>query len=99
MKTLLVRYRTHLDHADANARAIEAVFDEVAAKQPEGLRYAALRLPDGTFVHLAQVPGDGPSPLAEIDAFRAFQAGLRDRCSEPPVVQELELVGSYRVFR
>jgi len=36
-------------------------------------------------------------PLAfEIKAFGEFQAGIRDRCDEPPVAQAFTEVGSYR---
>lgn len=96
MKTILVRYRTHPVQADANARAIEAVFRELAARQPAGVRYTALRSADGTFVHLAALAAG--ATLTDLDAFRTFQAGLKTRCVEPPVAQELAIVGSYRLF-
>ena len=31
-------------------------------------------------------------------AFGEFQAGIRDRCDEPPVQQAFTEVGSYRFF-
>ncbi len=36
------------------------------------------------------------SPILEIRAFGEFQAGIRERCDEPPVAQAFTEVGSYR---
>jgi hypothetical protein len=41
----------------------------------------------------------GPAnPLAALSAFRAFTAGIQARCEAPPVVQELQAIGAYRLF-
>jgi len=97
MKTLMVRYKTAEEHADTNARLVRAVYDELRAESPAGLRYATYRLADGvTFVHLATHAVDA-SQLTRLPAFKAFQAGLPARCVEPPVVNELLLVDSYGV--
>ena len=55
--------------------------------------------PDGdvTFVHIVRSERD-PSPLLTVKAFGDFQAGVRDRCDEPPVRQAFTEVGSYRFF-
>jgi hypothetical protein len=99
MKTTMVRYRTTEAYADANQAAIRAVFAEVRARAPRGLRYACHRLPDGvTFVHIAtlQTPvTEGPHPLTSLPAFRAFQAALAGNCDEPPVATELHPFESY----
>ena len=47
-----------------------------------------------TFIHLADTDGAG-SPLTGLAAFKAFQAGIRERCDEPPVLSELSEVGSF----
>ena len=44
---------------------------------------------------MASVEGER-NPLAESEAFARFQADVRDRCEEPPVVTELHEVGAYR---
>jgi len=54
MKRMLIRYKAKPDRADENERLIEAVFEELHAKAPDGVRYAALRLADGSFVHLVE---------------------------------------------
>lgn len=93
---IVVRYTPKAERADENQTFVEAVFAELAATDPGGLRYATLRLADGTFVHIADVQGD-TNPLQETAAFAAFQQGLGDRCEEGlgPNPQEAIVVGSY----
>jgi hypothetical protein len=96
MRTIMVRYKTQEGQADANEALVRAVFDELRARGPGGLRYASYRLADGaTFVHIATIDGSGESPLASLPAFRAFLSGIKARCSEQPVVTELAPVDSY----
>lgn len=95
MKTLMVRYKTHPEHADTNARLIHAVFDELRSLTPDGIRYTTYRLADGvTFIHLASHAHD-PSRLTSLPAFKAFQANIKERCAEPPLVTELSILDSY----
>ena len=48
-------------------------------------------------MHIANLEtASGENPLAELDAFKAFQNAIRERCEEPPVVTELHEVGAYR---
>jgi hypothetical protein len=94
MKTIMVRYKTSPTHAEANATLIHAVFDELRRHAPGGLRCASYRLADGvTFIHIATHGTD--NPLTALPAFKAFQAQLKDRCVELPVVSELAALDSY----
>ncbi len=96
MRQVMVRYKVKPDRAAENEALVRAVYEELAASEPEGLRYATYRLEDGvSFVHLATFDGEH-NPLAETAAFARFQADVRDRCEQPPVVTELHEVGSYR---
>ena len=96
MKATIVQYRTTPESAEENQRLVAAVYAELAATDPGGLRYATFRLDDGvTFVHVATV--DGENPLPQTAAFRAFQAGLPDRCVTGPAPSGATLVGSYGV--
>ncbi|MDB4964917.1 MAG: hypothetical protein JWN44_606 [Myxococcales bacterium] len=96
MKTIMVRYKTSEAHGSANEALVRAVFEELRAKAPAGLRYATYRLADGvTFVHIATVESTADNPLVTLPAFKAFQQALKDRCVEPPVVTEMSVVGSY----
>jgi hypothetical protein len=53
MKHTVVRYKTKPDTAQENEHLIKAVFEELRAKSPSDIRYLALRLNDGTFIHSA----------------------------------------------
>jgi len=98
MKQVMVRYRVQPERVAENEELVRAVYRELAEIDPEGLRYATFKLADGvSFMHLAETDGEH-SPLPGLAAFKRFQAGIRERCEEPPVVTELSEVGSYRLF-
>ena len=97
MRRVVVRYRVRPDRVEENERLVRAVYEELAAVQPEGLRYATVKLDDGvTFVHVAV--HETENPLPGLASFRAFTEGVAERCDEPPVVSTAELVGSYRLL-
>lgn len=99
MKRILIRYKTKPERTEENARLIEQVFRELKAKSPEGVRYLALKLGDGTFVHFVTVETeDGASPIAGLEAFRSFQSGIKERCLEPPQAGDATIVGNYRML-
>ena len=78
MRRTVIRYRTKPDMADRNAELVAAVFAELKAAQPEGLRYLSLRLEDDTFIHFVETAADdGSSPLPKLAAF----AGIPERHS------------------
>lgn len=93
-RQVMVRYRVHADRVEENLALVRAVYAELALLAPPDFRYATYQLADGvSFVHLAT--SDGPPPLTQLTAFHDFQAGIADRCAEPPVVTEVQVVGSY----
>jgi hypothetical protein len=99
MQQRLIRYKTKPDMGDKNAELISAVFAELKAAHPEGIRYLSLRLEDDTFIHLVETAtDDGASGLTKLAAFQAFQSGVRDRCLEPPLVRSVAIVGNYRML-
>jgi hypothetical protein len=98
MKQVVVRYKVRPDAAGENQRLIEQVFAELQKKSPAGVRYVALRLNDGTFVHFSMTE-DGAPPIPGLDAFGAFQSGIKERCIEPPQQVDATIVGSYQMLR
>jgi hypothetical protein len=85
--------------ADRNAELVAAVFAELKAAKPDGVRYLTLRLEDDTFLHVVEAAAeDGSSPIPKLAAFAAFQDGIRDRCIEPPLVRAVGIVGNYRML-
>jgi hypothetical protein len=97
MKRTVIRYKTKPEATEQNQRLIEDVFAELQSKSPGGVRYMALRLGDGSFLHLVET-GEGENPLPGMDAFRRFQSGVRERCVELPQLSEATIVGSYRML-
>ncbi len=98
MRQVMVRYRVAADRAEENEALVRAVYDELRATEPAGLRYATFKLEDGvSFIHIAESE-EGHNPLSEVRAFAEFQAGISDRCEEAPVVSALTEVGSFRLF-
>jgi hypothetical protein len=99
MSLLVVTYRARPDRADDNQGQVEAVFSELAASTPDGLRYACLRLADDQFVHLAELAGQ-ENPLPTLDTFGRFSATVAARCvpGHEPNAQPARLVGNYRLF-
>ena len=99
MRRTLIRYKTRPEAADRNAELISAVFAELKAANPDGVRYLSLRLDDDTFIHLVEAATeDGSTPIPKLPAFGAFQNGIRERCVEPPLVREATIVGDYRML-
>jgi hypothetical protein len=91
----MVRYKVKPEQAARNEELVRAVYDELRRTGPEGLRYATFKLDDGvSFVHLSDADADS-NPLSDVEAFKAFQDGIRERCEEPPVVSDLTEVGSF----
>jgi hypothetical protein len=100
MGKVVVRYKVKPEQVEENERLIGRVYAELAETAPDGFRYATFRLEDGvSFVHIASIEtADGSNPLRGIAAFAEFGRDIADRCDEPPVAQDSELVGSYGFF-
>jgi hypothetical protein len=100
MKQQMVVYKTKPEHNAENEHLLEAVFAELQAKKPEGVRYVAAKLPDDTYVHLVftDTPDGAPSPLSQLDAFRAYQADVRTRLQAPPTTGDATIIGDYRML-
>ena len=98
MKRTLVRYKIKPEQVQENARLIKLVFQELKAKSPDGARYVVLQLGDGTFVHFATVEStDGAHPITSLEAFRAFQSGIKERCMDLPQSGDATILGNYRM--
>lgn len=98
MKRVMVRYKVKPDRAEANEQLVRAVYAELARTEPDGLRYATLKLDDDvTFVHLAETEAPHDQ-LPKLKAFQEFRKDLGERCVEPPVATELSEIGSFRLF-
>src|SRR2546423_15283674 len=78
MRRTLIRYKAKPELADRNAELVAAVFAELKAAAPDGVRYLTLRLEDDTFIHLVEAAAeDGSSPIPKLQGVRTFQDGIR----------------------
>jgi hypothetical protein len=91
----MISYTVRPGHGEENEALVRDVYAELERARPAGLRYATFKGDDGlTFTHIAWSEAD-VSPLPALEAFRAFQAELRDRCAVPPVVTHVDEVGTF----
>ena len=97
MKTNIVRYRTHPQHAEENAALVREVFAALERARPSGLHYKAFRAVDGvSFLHVVSVDETlAAHPLTSLPAFQAFVADIRRRCEEAPANAAVTVVGRY----
>jgi len=97
MPTVVVRYRTKPERADENQELVEKVFAELNSMDDTGFSYISLRLEDGvSFMHVVVEHDTGSTTsLADVPAFRAFTAGMAERCDEQPVASGARIVASH----
>jgi hypothetical protein len=96
---MMVRAKVRADSAAEVEAAARAMFAAIEKAQPQGVRYASCLLPDGvTFVALLALDDGGGNPLPAVPEFRQFQDDLKDWVAEPPALEPLTVVGSYRLF-
>lgn len=93
---VMIRWKIKPDQVERELALLRAVYEDMHAVRPEGLRYATFQLDDGvTFVDVAEMAG-GPGVLQQVEAFQRYRATLDERCDEPPAVTVLHEVGAYR---
>ena len=94
----MVQYQAKRDRADENQQLLEAVFDNLEERAPEGFIYRAFRLDDGARFIQVLVDQDAGEPhsIEDLPAFRAFVADLGNRRAVPPELSSATIVGRYR---
>jgi hypothetical protein len=92
----MIRYKLKPDEAERGLESIRAVYEELEAVQPDGLREATFQLEDKvTFVSFVEL-ADDPGVLQQLKAFQRYRTTLDERCEEPPVTAVLHEIGAYR---
>lgn len=90
-RVTMVRYAVKTDRAAENEALSRAVFEELRATAPRGVGYGLFRNGDD-FVHLfVNLRDDSSDAVTELASFKAYQAGLLDRCVTPPQPTRLSL--------
>ena len=99
MSVLLVRQKVKdgsVEEAEAAVHALFATFDRVGL---EGVRYASTRVVDSsTFVILFELAEGIEDPRMAIPEYLQFLEQLKGWVDGPPVIEQLEVVGSYNLF-
>jgi hypothetical protein len=99
MSVRMVRAKIKPDKIAEMEKASEEMFAAIEAAQPQGVRYASCKLPDGeTYVILLELDDDEDNPLLAVPAFMEVQGNVKNWIAEPPAVEELTPIGSYRLF-
>jgi hypothetical protein len=98
MSVTLVRQKVKdgtVEAAEAATREWFATLDRV---RPEGLRYASTRVDSSTFVILTELADGIEDPRPAMPEYRRFMEQLKDWVDGPPVVEHLDVVGSYNLL-
>jgi hypothetical protein len=99
MSVMMVRQKVKdgsVEEAEAAARELFATLDRV---RPEGLRYASMRVVDSsTFVALVELADGIDDPRPAIPEYLLLLEQLKDLADGPPVIEHLDVVGSYNLF-
>jgi len=99
MYTLMVRSKVKAAHVTEVEAAVKRVFAALQQEQPNGIRYASCRLSDGvTYVAVLERDDGVDNPLPALPEFRAFQENLKNWMAEPPISEQVTVIGSYRFF-
>lgn len=99
MSVRMVRAKIKPGKAAELEEAAAEMFAAIQAAQPQGVRYASCKLPDGeTYVILLALDDDDNNPLVAVPAFRDFQENIKSWLAGPPAVEQLTPLGSYRLF-
>lgn len=99
MTVRMIRAKVKTENTAELDQTVKDMFSAIEAAEPEGVRYASCKLPDGeTYVILLELDNDELNPLGSLPEFRSFQENLPAWLAEPPAVDQLTPLGSYRLF-
>jgi hypothetical protein len=99
MSVVLVRQKVKDGSVDAAAAAARELFATLDRVRPEGLRYASTRVVgSSTFVILTELADGIEDPRPAIPEFLRFLEQLKGWVDGLPVVEHLDVVGSYNLF-
>lgn len=95
-KQIIVNYIVRDDRVEENIRLVQEVLRQLNEQQPEGVRYAAYKMGDNVFVHVALFRDEAADKaFTNLPAFQAFRRNMSDRLEEKPIVNEVVEIGRY----
>lgn len=99
MSVMMIRAKVKDENVAEVEAAAKTMFAAIDEAQPQGVRYASCKTPDGaTFVIFLAVEDGAANPLGAVPEFREFQQNLPGWLAEPSSPEPLTVVGSYRLF-
>jgi hypothetical protein len=99
MSVIMVRQKVRRGSLDEAETAVRNLFATLERVGPEGLRYASTRVVDSsTFVILTELADDSEDPRPAIPEYARFLDQLRAWVDGPPVIERLDVIGSYGLF-
>jgi hypothetical protein len=100
MPVMMIRAKIRPEMVGEVEMAAKKVFAEVENAKPEGLQYAAAKVPNGVeFVIFLNLAEGAQNPLSTLPAYRDFMHRLKDWIAGPPSQEPLTMVGSYNLFQ
>jgi hypothetical protein len=99
MSVTMVRQKVKDGSVDNAEAAVRDLFATLERARPEGLRYASTRVADSsTFVILLELAEGIEDPRSVIPEFQRFLEQLKAWTDGPPLIEQLDVVGSYDLF-
>jgi quinol monooxygenase YgiN len=96
MKQVLINYIVKPERVDENATLIKQVFAQMREEQVKGVKYAAYKMGENVFVHVAQFENEAAhQQFTSLESFKAFRKNMAERQIEKPVTNDIEEIGSF----
>lgn len=99
MSVVMVRQKVKDGSIEEGEAAVRDLFATLDRVRPEGVRYASTRVVDSsTFVILLELAEGIEDPRPAIPEYLRFLEQLKGWVDGPPVIEHLDVVGSYNLF-
>jgi hypothetical protein len=99
MSVTMVRQKVKDGRLEEAEAAVRDWFVALDRERPKGLRYASTRVVDSSmFVILTELDDGSEDPRQAIPEFQRFLEQLKGVVEGPPVIEHLDVVGSYNLF-
>jgi hypothetical protein len=99
MSVTLLRQKVKDECVEEGETAVRDLFAALDRVRPQGLRYASTRVTDNsTFVIMIELAEGSEDPRPAIPEYALFLEQLKGLVDGPPVIEQLEVVGSFNLF-
>ncbi|MGB9409547.1 MAG: hypothetical protein WCA89_18580 [Terracidiphilus sp.] len=97
MRVLMAQFKIKVEALEHFEAAREKILSALSRERPKGVRYTWCGLADGaSFVGWLELDEGVENPLPGMEAGREFMERIKGWVVEPPIREELRVVGSYR---